>query len=166
MSPQLRQNLQVSFQLLLAILYLLASVTHLLSVMGNLRPQAVLSLMGQMTMMLILHPTLQPQRDKQTYCDGKEMQKEIPDAVQLSVGCMNVEHNVLPTNKILLRPRAILRNFSHGLLGEAVASNHSGKTGSNRLNQLRPIVPNVSDIAAHSPRLHLLCWIWPEQIHG
>jgi transcription elongation factor GreA len=73
--------------------------------MGDLRAQAVLGLVGQMAMMLILDPTLQAESDEQADGDGEEMQKELLDAVQLSVGQVNVEHNILPSKRILPRPR-------------------------------------------------------------
>jgi hypothetical protein len=98
MCPHLRQYLLVSFQLLLAILDLLASVTHFFRVSGNLGAQASLSLVGQMTMILNLHQTLQAQSDEQTEGDDKEMHKDFLDAVQLFVGYVNVNHNILQIN--------------------------------------------------------------------
>jgi hypothetical protein len=97
MCPHVCKNLLVSFQFVLVILDLLANGANQVRIMSDLGAQAVLSLVGQMTMMLILHPTLQAQSDEQTYDDGKEMQKEILDAAQLSVWYVDVEHKCPPS---------------------------------------------------------------------
>ena len=67
-------------------------------VIGDLGTHAVLSLASQMTMMFNLHPPLQAHRDEQPDGDDTEMQKEILDAKLLSVGYVNVEHNILQIN--------------------------------------------------------------------
>jgi hypothetical protein len=36
---------------------------------------------------------------------------------------------------------------------------------SDRLNQLRPIIPHIAHGGAHLPCLHLLCGVRPEQVH-
>jgi len=49
-------------------------------------------------MILNLHQTLQAQSDEQTEGDDKEMHKDFLDAVQLFVGYVNVNHNILQIN--------------------------------------------------------------------
>jgi hypothetical protein len=64
MRAQLRQDILVHLQLFQAIVDLLAPVSSIVRVMGDLRAQAVLCLVGQMTMMLVLHQSLQAQSDE------------------------------------------------------------------------------------------------------